>query len=169
MLKEAGFSAEKPVDITLFTTNGTFPGDFDMSRVIAQMWQRVGIRAKVETIEFVQYQERLRAGTLPEATMYRWGNMTGDPELYIGYLLNPKFPFSAWKSDDISPKLDPLFVESNEEKRFAGYREFAKFAVDNGYSIPILQGVTASVYQKTMSFVPYSNGWIRPNEFKLVS
>ena len=139
-----------------------------MSRVIAQMWGRIGIRAKVETIEFVQYQERLRAGTLPEATMYRWGNMTGDPELYIGYLLNPKFPFSAWKSDDISARLDPLFVESDPEKRFAGYREFAKYAVDNGYSIPLLQGVTATVYQRNVGFVPYANGWIRPSEFKPV-
>lgn len=168
LLAEAGYSAKKPVDITLFTTNGTFPGDFDMSRVIAQMWGRIGIRAKVETIEFVQYQERLRAGTLPEATMYRWGNMTGDPELYIGYLLNPKFPFSAWKSDDISARLDPLFVESDPEKRFAGYREFAKYAVDNGYSIPLLQGVTATVYQRNVGFVPYANGWIRPSEFKPV-
>ena len=168
LLKDAGFSPQKPVDITMFTTNGTFPGDFDMSRVIAQMWGRVGIRAKVETIEFVQYQERLRAGTLPEATMYRWGNMTCDPELYIGYLLNPKFPFSAWKSDDISARLDPLFVESDAEKRFAGYREFAKYAVDNGYSIPLLQGVTATVYQRNVGFVPYANGWIRPSEFKPV-
>ncbi len=166
LVKEAGFSAEKPVDVTFFTTNGTFPGDYDLSRVIVQMWGRIGIRARLETIEFVQYQERLRAGTLPEATMYRWGNMTGDPELYSGYLLNPKFPFAAWKSPDVSARLDPLFVETDPEKRFAGYREFNKWAVLQGYAIPLLQGVTTSVYRRTVGFVPYANGWIRPSAYK---
>lgn len=166
LMKEAGFSPDKPAEITLYTTNGTFPGDFDISRVIAQMWARVGLRAKVETIEFVQYQERLRAGTLPEATIYRWGNMTGDPELYSGYLLNPKFPFAAWKSPDISERLDPLFIETDEAKRVAGYRAFNQWATENGYTIPLLQGVASTVYRRIVSFVPYANGWTVPNAYK---
>ena len=167
LLKDAGFSPDKPATVTLYTTNGTFPGDYDMSRVIAQAWSRVGIKANVEVIEFVQYQERLRAGTLPEATMYRWGNMTGDPELYSGYLLNPKFPFAAWKSDDVSAKLDPLFIEMDLAKRYAGYQEFAVFAVENGYTIPLLQGVTNAVYRKSVHFVPYANGWIIPSTYNV--
>ena len=166
LLKDAGFTPDKPAEITLFTTNGTFPGDYDMSRVIAQMWGKVGLKAKVETIEFVQYQERLRAGTLPEATMYRWGNMTGDPELYTGYLLNPKFPFAAWHSDDVSPRLDPLFVEMDDAKRYAAYRAFNQWAVEQGYTIPLLQGVSSTVYRKTVEFVPYANGWIRPSAYR---
>jgi peptide/nickel transport system substrate-binding protein len=166
LMKEAGFSTDKPADITLSTTNGTFPGDFDMTRVIAQMWGKIGLRAKVETIEFVQYQERLRAGKSSEATTYRWGNMTGDPELYTGYLLNPKFPFAAWHSDDISERLDPLFSETDEAKRNAGYRAFNQWAVENGYTIPLLQGVASSVYRRTVGFVPYANGWIIPQVYK---
>jgi peptide/nickel transport system substrate-binding protein len=166
LMKEAGFSTDKPADITLSTTNGTFPGDFDMTRVIAQMWGKIGLRAKVETIEFVQYQERLRAGKSSEATTYRWGNMTGDPELYTGYLLNPKFPFAAWHSDDISERLDPLFSETDEAKRDAGYRAFNQWAVENGYTIPLLQGVASSVYRRTVGFVPYANGWIMPQVYK---
>jgi len=166
LMKEAGFTPEKPAEITFYTTNGTFPGDFDISRVVAQMWARIGLKAKVETIEFVQYQERLRAGTLPEATIYRWGNMTGDPELYTGYLLNPKFPFAAWKSDDVSAQLDPLFAELDQAKREAGYRTFNKWATENGYTIPLLQGVTSTVYRRTVGFVPYANGWIMPRVYK---
>lgn len=166
LMKEAGFTPEKPAEITMLSTNGLFPGDYDIARVVAQMWGRIGLRAKIEVIEFVQYQERLRAGTLPETTIYRWGNMTGDPELYAGYLLNPKFPFSAWRSDDISARLDPLFVETDQAKRFAGYRDFVRYAVENGYTIPILQGVTSAVHQASVGFVPYANGWIKPNVYK---
>lgn len=166
LLKEAGFTADRPAEITFYSTNGTFQGDYDMSRVIVQMWARVGIRAKLETIEFVQYQERLRAGTLPEATMYRWGNMTGDPELYSGYLLNPKFPFAAWRSDDVSARLDPLFGEIDAARRNAGYQTFNQWAVENGYTLPLLQGVTSTVYRRTVAFTPYANGWIMPNACK---
>ncbi len=166
LLKEAGFTTDKPAEITLSTTNGVFPGDYDMSRVIAQMWSRIGLRAKVETIEFVQYQERVRSGTSSEATMYRWGNMTGDPELYTGYLLNPKFPFGTWHSDDVSEHLDPLFSETDEARRNAGYRAFNEWAVTQGYTIPLLQGVSSSVYRQTLGFVPYANGWIIPSAYK---
>ncbi len=168
LMKAAGFGPDKPADITLSTTNGLFPGDYDMSRVIAQMWARIGLRAKVETIEYVQYQERLRSGVSSEATMYRWGNMTGDPELYTGYLLNPKFPFAAWRSDDLSARVDPLFSEMDEAKRNAGYRAFNAWAVDQGYTIPLLQGVSSSVYRRTVGFVPYANGWIVPGAYKPV-
>ncbi len=166
LMKQAGFGPDKPVDITLSTTNGVFPGDYDMTRVIAQMWSRIGLRAKVETIEFVQYQERLRSGVSSEATTYRWGNMTGDPELYTGYMLNPKFPFAAWHSDDVSERLDPLFSETDEAKRNAGYRAFNRWAVEMGYTIPLLQGVASSVYRRTVGFVPYANGWIVPGAYK---
>ena len=30
--------------------------------------------------------------------MYQWGNATGDPEMYGGYLLDPKSIFSAFKT-----------------------------------------------------------------------
>ena len=156
---------DKPAEITFYTTNGTFPGDYDMSRVIVQMWAKVGIKAKLETIEFVQYQERLRAGTLPEATTYRWGNMTGDPELYSGYLLNPKFP-SPLGTATTCRRLDPLFSEVDAAKRNAGYQAFNQWAVENGYTLPLLQGVSSSVYRRTVDFVPYANGWIRPSAYK---
>ena len=50
-------------------------------------------------------------------------------------------------------------------KRYAGYKDLAKFAVENGYTIPVLQGVTNAVYRKTIKFVPNANGWISPNDF----
>ena len=92
--------------------------------------------------------------------------MTGDPELYTGYLLNPKFPFAAWKSDDVSPQLDPLFAELDQAKREAGYRTFNRWATENGYTIPLLQGVTSTVYRRNVGFVPYANGWIMPRVYK---
>ena len=90
LLAEMGRGPQTPLAIKFATTNGAFPSDFELARAIVQMWRRVGIAAELETIELSTYQERLRAGTLPEATLFSWGNAAGDPEMYGGFLLDPE-------------------------------------------------------------------------------
>jgi peptide/nickel transport system substrate-binding protein len=162
LLREAGFGPDRPVRITFFTTHGVFPNDFDMARAIGQMWRRIGIEANIESIELSTYQERLRAGTLPEATMFNWGNAAGDPEMYGGYLLDPRAIFSAFKAEDLRERIGALLVEPDETKRFAGYREVHRYAVEKGYSIPLLQSVRTVVHQANVDYVKYDNGWTLP-------
>ena len=87
----------------------SFPSDFDIARAIQQMWKKVGIDAEIETIEYAKYFELNRGAKLPEATLYSWDNATGDPEMFSGYLLNPKLPFSAWKGTEVGDKVMALF------------------------------------------------------------
>ena len=120
LLKEVGYGPDKPVKIKFFTTNGVFPNDFDMARAIGAMWKKVGIDADIEVIELSTYQERLRAGTLPEATMYQWGNAAGDPEMYGGYLLDPKAIFSAYKAEDLMHRIRALLVGAERAEALPG-------------------------------------------------
>lgn len=167
LLASVGHGPENPVDVTFYTTNGVFPNDFDIARAIAQMWDKVGIRTNLEVIEPSTYQERLRAGTLPEATMYQWGNAAGDPEMYAGYLLNPDSIFSAFKSEDLGTRIRPLLTEMDEDTRNAGWREVNKFAVESGYSIAILQATKTVVHQDRVNYVKYANGWTLPYTWSL--
>ncbi|MBJ3776884.1 ABC transporter substrate-binding protein [Acuticoccus mangrovi] len=162
LLASVGYGPANPVEITFFTTNGVFPNDYDMARAIAAMWQKVGINAKVEAVEASTYQERLRAGTLPEATMYQWGNATGDPVMYAGYLLDPNSIFAAMKSEDLGEMIHPLLVEMDADKRHAGYRAVNKFAVEHGYTIGIVQAVKTIVHEERVHVTKYDNGWILP-------
>lgn len=161
-LGKSGFGPDKPVKIHFNTTNGAFPNDFEMARAIAGMWKKIGIEAEIEVIELAKYYELNHAGKMPEATLYRWGNDTADPEIYTGYILNPKLRFSAWKSDDIADTIGKLFNETNYEKRIKGYRDLNVFVVEKGYAMPLLQGVTTVVYRDNVAFTPYGNGWILP-------
>lgn len=136
-----------------------------MARAIVQMWRRVGINAELEPIELSSYQERLRANTLPEATLFSWANATGDPEMYAGYLLDPKSIFSAFKHDDLGAKIQPLLVETNEEKRFAGYREAGRFAAEKGYTIPLMQTVKTIANRSDVQISKYDNGWVLPQTY----
>jgi peptide/nickel transport system substrate-binding protein len=161
-LKKSGFGPQKPAKIHFNTTNGTFPNDYEMARAIVAMWKKVGIEAELEVIELNKYFELNHAGKMPEATLYRWGNDTGDPEIYTGYILNPKLPFSAWKSDDVGAILDKLFAETNYEKRIAGYKDLNVMVVEKGYAMPLLQGVTTVAYRDGVKFTHYANGWVLP-------
>jgi dipeptide transport system substrate-binding protein len=160
LLAKSGFGPNKPAQIKFATTNGNFPSDYDIARAIQQMWKKVGIDAELETIEYAKYFELNRGGKLPEATLYSWDNATGDPEMFGGYLLNPKMPFSAWKGAEIGELVAALFDIPDYAKRIAAYQEVVRKAVEKGATIPLLQSVQSLVRKKSLNYVKYGNGWV---------
>ena len=162
LLAKSGFSPDKPVKIGFATTNGQFPSDYDIARAIAQMWKQVGIDADVQVIEYAKYFELNRGNKLPEATLYSWDNATGDPEIFSGYQLNPKMPFSPWKDEDIGNRVLALFNVADYDKRIAGYRDLERYAVENGATMPLLQSVVTVVRKKKLAYTKYGNGWLLP-------
>jgi peptide/nickel transport system substrate-binding protein len=165
LLKEMGHGPQNPLNIKFSTSSGAFPSDFDVARALVQMWKKVGINAELEVIELSTYQERLRARTLPEATLFSWGNAAGDPEMYGGYLLDPKSIFSAFKTDDLAPKFQPLLVEMDERKRLESYKAAHRYAAEKGYTIPLYQTVKSIVHQKGVATTKYDNGFVLPQGF----
>jgi peptide/nickel transport system substrate-binding protein len=162
LLAKSGHSPEKPVKIGFASTNGHFPSDYDIARAIVQMWKRVGIEANLEVIEYAKYFELNRGTKLPEATLYSWDNATGDPEIFAGYLLNPKMPFSAWKDMKVGEQVLKLFNVANYQARVEGYKELNKIAVESGATMPLLQSVQTLVRKKDLAYTKYGNGWVLP-------
>src|SRR3984893_3509071 len=130
LLAKSGFSADKPAKFNFASTNGNFPSDYDIARAMVQMWKKVGLEVELEVIEYAKYFELNRGNKLPEATLYSFDNATGDPEIFGGYLLNPKLPFSPWKGMEIGQRAIDLFNVANYEERVAGYKALNKDAVE---------------------------------------
>ena len=105
------------------------------------MWKKVGIDAKLEVIEYAKYFELNRGAKLPEATLYSWDNATGDPEIFAGYLLNPKMPFSAWKGMEVGEKVLELFNVADYKTTHRRLPRAQQTAVETGATIPLLQSV----------------------------
>jgi peptide/nickel transport system substrate-binding protein len=162
LLAKSGHGPDNPVKIGLAATNGQFPSDYDMARAIVAMWQKVGIAADLQIIEYAKYFELNRASKLPEATLYSWDNATGDPEIFSGYLLNPKMPFSAWKDEAVGSKVLKLFNVADYNARIAGYHDVERFAVEQGATIPLLQSVLTVVRKNKLRYTKYGNGWVLP-------
>ena len=162
LLQKSGHGPDNPVKIGLAATNGQFPSDYDIARAIVQMWKKIGIDADLQVIEYAKYFELNRASKLPEATLYSWDNATGDPEIFSGYLLNPKLPFSAWKDEAVGGRILKLFNVADYNARIAGYREVERFAVEQGATIPLLQSVLTVVRKHNLQYTKYGNGWVLP-------
>ncbi|MGA8697749.1 MAG: ABC transporter substrate-binding protein [Xanthobacteraceae bacterium] len=162
LLAQSGFGPDKPAKIGFAATNGQFPSDYDIARAIVGMWKTAGIEADLQVIEYAKYFELNRGGKLPEATLYSWDNATGDPEIFLGYQLNPKMPFSPWKDEDIGNRVLALFAVADYNKRIAGYRDLERYAIENGASMPLLQSVVTVVRKNKLGYQKYGNGWLLP-------
>ena len=163
LLAKSGFSSSNPARIRFAAPHGQFPSDYDIARAIVQMWKKIGIEAELEVIEYAKYFELNRGQKLPEATLYTFDNATADPEIFIGYLLNPKLPFSPWKDPKIGETVVKLFAEPNYEKRVEGYRQVSREAIATGASMPLLQSVQTLVRKKSLDYANYPTGWVLPS------
>ena len=167
LMKAAGFSpSNRQIG---FNSCAASRPTTETAQGVGEMWKKVGIEAKLAGNWSAKYQELLRANKLPEAMQYPWGNSAGDPEMYGGYLLDPKSIFSAWKSDDMGERIHKLLVETDPQKRYAGYREANIYAVQKGYVIPLFQSIKSVAYASSLGFTKYDNGWILPQSYSLTA
>ncbi len=166
LVKEAGFGPEKPVTFPLITTNGAFPGDFDVARAIAAMWKAVGIQADIQEVSLAKYIDLNHSATLPGPALYSWANPTGDPDNYAGKILDSALPFSGWKDPAVGDRVHKLIVETDDAKRMAGYQALEKDATEHGWAPPLFQSVFTMAYKKGLQVVPYQGGYIMPADYK---
>ncbi|TNV10085.1 ABC transporter substrate-binding protein [Ochrobactrum teleogrylli] len=160
LLEKSGYGPGKPAKVKFATTNGHFPSDYDIARALVAMWQKVGIEAELEVIEYAKYFELNRGGRLPDLTLYAWDNATGDPEIFTGYMLNPDLPFSVWHAEEPGQTIRDLFNTANYESRIEGYRAVNRKAVEMGASIPLLQSVQTLVRKADLDYKKFQNGWV---------
>jgi peptide/nickel transport system substrate-binding protein len=165
-LKAAGYSPGNPVSLTLLSTNGTFPNDYDMARAIAQMWKAVGINATIEETTPAKLVEAAQNGKLTGALLYSWANSTGDPENYAGRIFDPRLRFATWKDMSLAPLIDNLMTEVDESKRMAGYKALNVLSSQKSWAIPLLQGVTTVAYASALQPVLFDSGYVLPVEYK---
>jgi peptide/nickel transport system substrate-binding protein len=137
-----------------------------MARTIVQMWKKVGIDASFETIDFGKFFQSLATNTLQGPVLWMWNNSTGDPELYAGTYLNTNTKFSVWRSDEVMQRLAPLMTENNYQKRIQHYKEFNRWVVEQGFSIPLLEGINSVAHKKQLPYQAFKNGWLVPNTWQ---
>ncbi|WP_459615979.1 ABC transporter substrate-binding protein [Bordetella sp. 2513F-2] len=165
-LAKAGYGPDKPLKIKFLSTNNTFPSDYEMARAIAQMWSQIGVQAELEEITLAKYLELSHSSKVPGVMLYSWANATGDPEIFAGKILDPRLRFSTWKEPELAGVIDGLAALGDPQKRYAGYRDLARRATEEAWSLPLLQSVATIAYKKSLALETYQTAYILPAEYR---
>lgn len=165
LLQQEGYSRGKPVTVRLLTTNGVFPNDYDLARVLASMWKQVGIEAIIEETTPAKAMEMSHSGKITGMVLYSWANATGDPDNGVGRILDPRLRFSMWRDESLGPRIDKLFTETDEAARIQGYQTLQKEASENSWVIPLLQGIDTLACDARLTASLRRDGYLAPEDY----
>ena len=162
LLADSGFSTDKPVKVTIQTTRGYMPKDYEMIQAIVGMWRKVGIEATIEVYEIAKHYELRAADQLAPFAFYNWGNAIGDPATSTGFAMFGPSPHSVWNTEDLDTKIAPLWGEKDEAKRIEGWKAVGKYIAEEGYVLPILQYAQPIVFRKGLTVAANQSEALQP-------
>ncbi len=166
LMKEAGYSKDKPLKFKVQTTRGFKPKDFEVMQAVAGMWKSIGVEAELEVYEVAKHYELRAQHKLAPAAFYNWGNAIGDPSTSTGFAMFTHSPHSAWKTKDVDDLIGPLWGEKDEAKRIAGYKKVDKYIADNACVIPLFQYNQTVVLRKGLTAAAHGAGFVLPQAVK---
>ncbi|WP_114809539.1 ABC transporter substrate-binding protein [Paraburkholderia kururiensis] len=84
-----------------------------MAQLIQQDWAKIGVRAKIVSYEWGEYNRRAKQGGEHDALLYGWSGDNGDPDNWLGALLGCE----AVHGSNVSKWCDPSFNSLIEKAR----------------------------------------------------
>ncbi len=167
LLADSGYSPDNPARLTIQTTKGYRPKDYETIQAIVAMWRKVGIEAEIEVYEIAKHFELRGQDKLAEAAFYTWGNASGDPNNSTGFAMFGPSPHSVWDTDDLDGMLAPvMFGEKDDAKRMAGWNKALRHIAENAYVLPLYQYFQPVLYKEELNFTPYVQNYILPQVMK---
>ena len=165
-LSKAGYSKTNPVKLSIQTTRGYRPKDYEMIEMIVDMWREVGVEANIEVYSRTEHLKLRAQHKLAPAAFFNWSNSIGDPFSSAGMAMLSTSPDSTFKSLELDRLIVPLLDESDERKRILGYKEVDQYIADECLVIPLVQYVQAVVHTKNIRFTPNNGGLILPQNVR---
>jgi peptide/nickel transport system substrate-binding protein len=158
LLGEAGWGGG--FRLALAGPNDRFANDEQILQAVAQMWERIGVRTRVEAMPSAVYFGRLAAGTF-SAALNSWGSTTGEPNTYLTALLAT--PDRARGRGTINtmgftdPRLDALIDqalgEGGRDPRAALWRAATRLAlVEDAGLLPLHHQVNLWAMRRGLAF-----------------
>lgn len=163
LLAASGYSTDNPVKFTIQTTRGFKPKDYEIIQAIVGLWRRVGIEAEIEVYEVAKHFELRAADQLAPAAFYNWGNSIGDPTTSTGFAMFGPSPHSVWDGEDLVGMIGPLWGETDEDKRIAGWKAVDKYIADNALVLPLFQYTQPILHASGVKVTPHASGALLPH------
>jgi dipeptide transport system substrate-binding protein len=106
LLAQAGFPNGFDISLWAMPVQRPYnPNAQLMAQLIQQDWANIGVRAKIVSYEWAEYNRRAKQGGEHDAILYGWTGDNGDPDTWLGPLLG----CDALHGSNVSKWCDPAF------------------------------------------------------------
>ncbi len=159
LLAEAGWGSGFQLALT-GPANSHIVNDEQILQAVAQMWERVGVRTRVEAMASVAYVGRFAAGAY-SAGLNTWGHAGGEPNTYFTGVLATKDRARGRGTVNTrgysNPRLDALIDQALEtwegEARAALWREATRLAfAEDAAILPLHHQVNIWAMRRGLSY-----------------
>ncbi|MBB3259346.1 dipeptide transport system substrate-binding protein [Paraburkholderia bannensis] len=114
LLAQAGFPDGFEITLWAMPVQRPYnPNGQLMAQLIQQDWAKIGVRAKIVSYEWGEYNRRAKQGGEHDALLYGWSGDNGDPDNWLGALLG----CDAVHGSNVSKWCDPAFNKLIEKAR----------------------------------------------------
>ena len=144
LLKEAGYSEDKPLEIELWYTP-THYGDTekDLAAVLKEQFEATGmIKVTIKSAEWSQYLDFARKGAM-QLSLFGWYPDYIDPDDYTTPFLHSKankWTGSGYANPKVDELLDEAAIKLTPEERTPYYEQVQEILADEVPIIPLVQG-----------------------------
>jgi peptide/nickel transport system substrate-binding protein len=161
--------------IALAGPNDRYVNDEQILQAVAQMWERIGVRARVEAVPSAVYFSRLAQrnldGNAYGAALIGWGGAGPEPHTYVAAILaaadrsRGRGVSNYWGY--ANPRLDALLDQAlaalDTDRRIGLWREAARLAMEDAAILPLHHQVNIWATRAGLAYAP------RPDELTLAT
>jgi len=151
LLAQAGFPHGFDISLWAMPVQRPYnPNAQLMAQFIQQDWANIGVRAKIVSYEWGEYNRRAKQGGEHDAILYGWSGDNGDPDNWLGTLLGCEAVngsnFSHWCYKPFNDLVDKGRVTSDQAGRVKAYTEAQEIFAQQ---LPFSPIAHSTVYQPT--------------------
>jgi peptide/nickel transport system substrate-binding protein len=157
LLAEAGYP--EGFSMTLAAPNNRYVNDEQLAQAVAQMFARIGVRARVEAFPMSAYMSKARKGDFAFA-MLGWGSFSGDlalrslvatPDPAKGF---GAFNWSGYSNSRLDALLELAFASVDEKRREPLARDAMRLAMRDYAVIPLHHQLAIWAMRRPLAYVP---------------
>jgi len=171
LLKEASF--DNSTELNIYVRNGgggTNPNPKLTAEMIQADWSKIGVKAKIVVMEWVELQKRTKAGE-HDVTIYGWAGDNGDPDNFLTPNLSCSSAESGenrsrWCNKAFSDLLDKAKLVTDKKERTKLYEQAQKIFMEEMPQATLVEPLTTVAFQK--SVIGYKASPFTKNNFEKV-
>ena len=149
---------------TIQTTRGFKPKDYEMVQAIVGMWRKVGIEAEIEVYEIAKHYELRAADTAGAGRLLQLGQCDRRSDHLDGLChVRPEPAFGVGQPGRHRRMIDPLWGETDEAKRIAGWKAVDKYIAEQRLCDPADPVCAADRSRQGVKVVPHKSGALLPH------